>query len=69
MKTLFSPAYSIKMIFRRRTMTMHPSLKNAAKMEIQRNVLKRFERVDKLTEEGRWKEGDRGFALPKTKPE
>jgi small basic protein (TIGR04137 family) len=55
--------------FRRSTMTMHPSLKNAAKIEIQRNVLKRFERVDKLKEEGRWKEGDRGFGLPKTKPE
>ena len=50
-------------------MTMHPSLKNAAKIEVQRNVLKRFERVDKLTEEGKWKVGDRGFGLPKTKPE
>jgi small basic protein (TIGR04137 family) len=50
-------------------MTMHSSLKNAAKIEIQRNVLKRFERVDKLQAEGKWKEGDRGFGLPKTKPE
>lgn len=50
------------------TMTMHSSLKNAAKMEIKRNVLKRFERVDKLQAEGKWKEGDRGFGLPKTKP-
>lgn len=50
-------------------MTMHPSLKNAARIEVKRNVLKRFERVDKLKEEGRWVEGDRGFGLPKTKPE
>ena len=50
-------------------MTMHSSLKNAAKIEIQRNVLKRFERVDKLQSEGKWKEGDRGYGLPKTKPE
>lgn len=50
-------------------MTMHPSLKNAAKIEIQRNVLKRFERVEKLKAEGKWSEGDRGFGLPKTKPE
>ncbi|MGE4488036.1 MAG: small basic protein [Kiritimatiellales bacterium] len=50
-------------------MTMHSSLKNAAKMEIKRNVLKRFERVEKLKDEGKWKDGDRGFGLPKTKPE
>jgi small basic protein (TIGR04137 family) len=48
---------------------MHSSLKNAAKIEIQRNVLKRFERVDKLQEEGKWNKGDRGYGLPKTKPE
>ncbi len=50
-------------------MTMHSSLKNAAKIEIKRNVLKRFERVDKLKSEGKWEDGDRGFGLPKTKPE
>ena len=49
-------------------MTMHSSLKNAAKMEIKRNVLKRFERVDQLKAEGKWKDGDRGFGLVKTKP-
>jgi len=68
-KTLFSPAHSKEMIFRRNAMTMHPSLKNAARIEVERNVLKRFERVDQLKEEGRWKDGDRGFGLPKTKPE
>jgi len=50
-------------------MTMHSSLKSAAKIEVKRSVLKRFERVDKLKEEGKWNEGDRGFGLPKTKPE
>lgn len=50
-------------------MTMHSSLKSAAKITVRRNVLKRFERVDQLKAEGKWKEGDRGFGLPKTKPE
>ena len=49
-------------------MTMHSSLKNAAKIQIRRNVLKRFERVDLLKAEGRWNDGDRGFGLVKTKP-
>jgi small basic protein (TIGR04137 family) len=49
-------------------MTMHSSLKNAAQISIRRNVLKRFERVDQLKAEGKWKEGDRGFGLVKTKP-
>jgi small basic protein (TIGR04137 family) len=49
-------------------MTMHSSLKSAAKIAVRRNVLKRFERVDKLKDEGKWKDGDRGFGLPKTKP-
>lgn len=49
-------------------MTMHSSLKSAAKIMVSRNVLKRFERVDQLKAEGKWKEGDRGFGLVKTKP-
>jgi small basic protein (TIGR04137 family) len=49
-------------------MTMHSSLKSASKIQVRRNVLKRFERVDKLKGEGKWKEGNRGFGLPKTKP-
>lgn len=49
-------------------MTMHSSLKSAAKIMIRRNVLKRFERVDQLKAEGKWKDGDRGFGLVKTKP-
>jgi len=49
-------------------MSMHPSLKSATKIATKRNVLKRFERVDILKEEGKWKEGDRAYGLPKTKP-
>ena len=50
-------------------MSQHPSLKSASKIKTKRNVLKRYERVDILQEQGRWKEGDRGVGLPKTKSE
>ncbi len=48
-------------------MSQHPSLKSGNKIRVRRNVLKRFERVEILKEEGRWKDGDRGTGLPKTK--
>ncbi len=48
-------------------MSQHPSLKSASKIIAKRNVLKRFERIDALKEEGKWKEGDRALGLPKTK--
>jgi len=48
-------------------MSQHPSLKSASKITVKRNVLKRFERIDTLREQGKWKEGDRGVGLPKTK--
>ncbi len=48
-------------------MSQHPSLKSASKITTKRNVLKRFERIDTLREQGKWKEGDRGVGLPKTK--
>ena len=50
-------------------MSMHSSLKSADKIATKRNVLKRFERVDLLRKRGKWKEGNRGHGLPKTKPE
>ena len=50
-------------------MSQHPSLKAASKIRAKRNVLKRFERVELLRERGKWKDGDRGHGLPKTKPE
>ncbi|MBT3294424.1 MAG: small basic protein [Verrucomicrobia bacterium] len=48
-------------------MSQHPSLKSASKIKARRNVLKRFERIDLLKEQGKWKDGDRGVGLPKTK--
>jgi small basic protein (TIGR04137 family) len=50
-------------------MSQHPSLKSASKIVSKRNVLKRFERVELLKERGKWKDGDRGVGLPKTKAE
>ncbi len=50
-------------------MTQHASLKSANKIVAKRNVLKRFERIDFLRASGKWKEGDRGLGLPKTKPQ
>jgi len=50
-------------------MSQHSSLKSANKIQARRNVLKRFERVEQLKKQGRWKAGQRVFGLPKTKPE
>jgi len=50
-------------------MSQHPSLKSASKIKVRRNVLKRFERIDLLKEQGKWKDGDRATGLPKTKSE
>lgn len=51
-------------------MSQHPSLRVGGKIRKKRNVLKRFERIDALKEEGKWVEGqDRALGLPKTKPE
>jgi len=50
-------------------MSQHASLKSANKIQVRRNVLKRFERVEMLKKQGRWKPGQRVFGLPKTKPE
>ncbi len=51
-------------------MSKHPSLKSASKIRKQRNVLKRFERINILTAEGRWKSGQKVLSgLPKTKHE
>jgi len=48
-------------------MSQHPSLKVSGKIRKKRNVLKRFERIDILTKEGRWQDGDKVLGLPKTK--
>ena len=48
-------------------MSVHKSLKTRGQVGQKRNVLKRFERVDVLKEEGRYKDGDKVWGLPKTK--
>jgi small basic protein (TIGR04137 family) len=48
-------------------MSQHRSLKLANKIVTKRNVLKRFERIKILAEQGKWNEGDRALGLPKTK--
>ena len=50
-------------------MSIHPSLKTKGAVSETRNVLKRYERVDKLKKQGRFKDGDCAWGLPKTKPE
>jgi small basic protein (TIGR04137 family) len=50
-------------------MSQHSSLKSGQKIAAKRSVLKRFERVDLLRKRGKWKDGDRGLGLPKTKPD
>lgn len=50
-------------------MSLHKSLKGSSKIQLKRNVLKRFERVDKLKKEGRYNEGEPVLGLPKTKIE
>jgi small basic protein (TIGR04137 family) len=50
-------------------MSQHSSLKvSGGKTATKRNVLKRFERIEILKKRKRWKEGDPGTGLPKTKP-
>lgn len=50
-------------------MSRHPSLKASGKIRKKRNVLKRYERINMLTEDGRWKPGQKVLSgLPKTKP-
>ncbi|MBI5394709.1 MAG: small basic protein [Verrucomicrobia bacterium] len=50
-------------------MSQHRSLRASGTMTAKRNVLKRFERVELLKKRGKWKDGERVFSLPKTKPE
>ncbi len=49
-------------------MSLHPSLKTKGAVGERRNVLKRYERIDQLKKENRYKDGDRAWGLPKTKP-
>lgn len=46
-------------------MSLHSSWKTGSKIKARRNVLKRFERIEALKKQGKWKEGDRAYGLPK----
>ena len=48
-------------------MTMDKSLRLGSRLVRRRNVLKRDERVEKLADAGKWREGDSVFGLPKVK--
>ena len=50
-------------------MSQHRSLRAASTAGGNRNVLKRYERVELLKKRGQWKVGDRVTGLRKTKPE
>lgn len=47
-------------------MSLHPSL-TAAKGSKHRSVHKRFERIEKLKKDSKWKDGESAFGLPKGK--
>ena len=49
-------------------MSRHPSFSPPGGLSKNRNVLKRFERVELLRKRGQWKKGDRVVSLIKTKP-
>ena len=49
-------------------MSQHRSLKGQSTIAAKRNVLKRFERVEILTQRGQYKPGDKVMGLRKTKP-
>ncbi|HZE98306.1 MAG TPA: small basic protein [Planctomycetota bacterium] len=46
-------------------MSIHKSLATAGNLRRHRNVLTRSERLDAMKKEGRWKEGESIFNLPK----
>lgn len=51
-------------------MSLHSSYKvGGSGIQMKRNVLKRYERIDLLKKQKRWKEGDSILGLPKTKSE
>ena len=48
-------------------MSMHKSLKSKNQHLRSRNVLSREERLERLAQQERWKEGDSVFGLPKVR--
>ncbi len=48
-------------------MSIHKSLKLKNTLQGQRSVLTRWERIEKLVEQDRWREGDSVLGLPKVR--
>ncbi|MCB1195193.1 small basic protein [bacterium] len=48
-------------------MSLHPSYRSGGTIKLKRNVLKRYERIDLLLKNKKWKKGDSVLGLPKTK--
>lgn len=48
-------------------MSLHKSLVVKSGLARQRSVLSRFERIQKLQAEGKWRQGDSIFCLPKVR--
>ncbi len=48
-------------------MSQHPSLRSASKSKRHRNVFKRYERLEILEKEEKWKPGDSVFGILKVK--
>ncbi|TFE69614.1 hypothetical protein A7Q10_07155 [Methylacidiphilum caldifontis] len=49
-------------------MSQHRSYRSGSLLAAKRNVLKRYERINILKKQGKWKDGDKVLGLPKTKP-
>lgn len=50
-------------------MSRHPSFGKSSKGNVKRNVLKRYERIEKMRKLGKWKDGEdtKVTGLPKTR--
>ena len=48
-------------------MSIHKSLKLKNNLERQRSVLSRWERIEKLKDADKWREGDKVLGLPKVR--
>jgi len=48
-------------------MSLDKSLVTKGRLARHRNVLSRWERIERLEEEGKWSQGDSVFALPKVR--
>lgn len=48
-------------------MSVHKSLRSTSSMTRARNVYNRWERLQKLKEQGRWKDGQPVYGLPKVR--